>query len=352
MRSRTFPKQSSAVKAKTEIDHALIHGSFIDPGLGKVKTGEWAEIWHAGQAGISPTTRSRHRSILDAHVIPRWGMVSLSKITHAGVQAWVAELSESMSPGSVRKVVGVLSRLLAMAVQDGRLPRNVASGLSVPRPAPSERKYLTYAEVFKLAEECAAKRDGGPANSARQVYRLAVLLLASCGLRWSELTGLRVRDIDLERGRLDVHTTTVEVDGRQVERMPKNGARRSVPLPDFLRDELRDYLMPKAGTDFVIPGVRGGRPLRNRVFRRAAFDRAADAIGHPGLTPHMLRHTTASLAVSANANPKALQRILGHKSAALTLDTYADLFDTDLDAVAANLNQAARRALAESGADI
>lgn len=64
----------------------------------------------------------------------------------------------------------------------------------------------------------------------------------------------------------------------------------------------------------------------------------------PRVTPHDLRHTAASLAISAGANLKAVQRMLGHKSAAMTLDTYADLFDDDLDAVAEALNAAATAA--------
>lgn len=60
------------------------------------------------------------------------------------------------------------------------------------------------------------------------------------------------------------------------------------------------------------------------------------------LTPHDLRHTAASLAVSSGANIKAVQRMLGHKSAAMTLDTYADLFDDDLDAVAMRLDESGR----------
>lgn len=58
------------------------------------------------------------------------------------------------------------------------------------------------------------------------------------------------------------------------------------------------------------------------------------------ITRHDLRHTAASLAMSAGANVKAVQRMLGHASAAMTLDTYADLFDDDLDAVAVALNRA------------
>jgi integrase len=58
----------------------------------------------------------------------------------------------------------------------------------------------------------------------------------------------------------------------------------------------------------------------------------------PRITAHALRHTAASLAISAGANVKVVQRMLGHSSAAMTLDVYADLFDTDLDAVAERLD--------------
>ena len=60
----------------------------------------------------------------------------------------------------------------------------------------------------------------------------------------------------------------------------------------------------------------------------------------PRVTPHDLRHSAASLAVSAGANVKAVQRMLGHASAAMTLDVYSDLVDDDLDAVADRLDRA------------
>lgn len=58
----------------------------------------------------------------------------------------------------------------------------------------------------------------------------------------------------------------------------------------------------------------------------------------PRITAHDLRHTAASLAVSAGANVKVVQRMLGHASAAMTLDVYADLFDDDLNGVAQKLD--------------
>jgi integrase len=93
---------------------------------------------------------------------------------------------------------------------------------------------------------------------------------------------------------------------------------------------------------------------RPRVFNKAVEKLAASA--NPGepkfpkVTPHDMRHTAASLAISAGANVKAVQKMLGHKSAVMTLDVYADLFPDDLDGVAEALDAAARSAR-EAAAD-
>jgi integrase len=78
------------------------------------------------------------------------------------------------------------------------------------------------------------------------------------------------------------------------------------------------------------------RPHSGDGWFAAALRRA----GLPAITVHDLRHTYASLSVSVGVNLLALQRMLGHGSAKVTLDVYADLFDTDLDDVATYLNAA------------
>ena len=80
-------------------------------------------------------------------------------------------------------------------------------------------------------------------------------------------------------------------------------------------------------------------------FRRRRFDRAATTVGLPGLVPHELRHTAASLAISSGANVKAVQSMLGHTSAAMTLDRYSPLFDDDLETVGDRLDDARQRTL-------
>ena len=108
--------------------------------------------------------------------------------------------------------------------------------------------------------------------------------------------------------------------------------------------EMAALMVGKGRDDLVFTDQRGG-VLRNsnwraRVFRAAVSTCQAADTTFPTITPHDLRHTAASLAVSAHANVKAVQRMLGHAKASMTLDIYADLFDEDLDGVADRLDAA------------
>ncbi len=167
------------------------------------------------------------------------------------------------------------------------------------------------------------------------------MVLSYCGLRWGELSGLRVM------------ASTCDVRGwpssrrssrtRSTSEAPKDYEHRSIPIPGFLIEPLR-AMVRRRPDEPVFFGARTRTWLRNHTFRNGWFDPAAIAIGLPGLTPHELRHTSASLAVSAGANVEAVQRMLRHASAAITLDRYADLFEDDFDAVAVALDHAALRA--------
>jgi integrase len=145
------------------------------------------------------------------------------------------------------------------------------------------------------------------------------------------------------RRRIHVAESVTEVDsGRLDWGLPKDHERRWVPVPRFLVDDLAKHVAGKAPDELVFASPKGA-VLRVRGARRSWFDRAVEATGVPdGLHPHELRHTAASLAVSAGANVKAVQRMLGHAKASMTLDVYADLFDDDLEAVADRLDLLAR----------
>lgn len=164
-----------------------------------------------------------------------------------------------------------------------------------------------------------------------------MLLLAYCGLRWGEAIGLRVRDVEFLRRRITVSENAVQIGARHAVGPTKGRKARSVPVPVFVLDELSAQCKDKAHADLVFSS-RDGRYLPPPKSSNGWFARAVKAAGVQAITPHDLRHTCASLAVSAGVNVLALQRMLGHTSAKMTLDTYADLFDDDLDPVAVTLH--------------
>lgn len=170
-------------------------------------------------------------------------------------------------------------------------------------------------------------------------------MLAYCGIRWGEATALRVARVEPVRGRLEIVEAVVDVNGTMIFGSPKSHQHRSVPIPRFLRADLVTATAGKSRGDLVFPSATGSA-LRVQNFRRDVFDRAAREAGLPGLTPHELRHTAASLAIASGASVKGVQSMLGHASATLTLDRYGHLFEGELDAVADRLDVARAEALA------
>lgn len=105
---------------------------------------------------------------------------------------------------------------------------------------------------------------------------------------------------------------------------------RTVPLPAEGRESVDRWAAERAADDWMFPAPQGG-PLSESNWKRSiGWPRATTTIGRPTLRPHDLRHTAASIWLGAGADPKVVQRILGHASAAMTLDLYAHLIDRTL----------------------
>jgi integrase len=167
-------------------------------------------------------------------------------------------------------------------------------------------------------------------------FETLTLVLGYCGLRFGEAAALRRKHVgDRE---LTIRASATHVTGQGiVESSTKTRRARQVPVPGPVWDRLKNEL-PDDPNALVFPRRRGGL-LPIEEYRRA-FDKACVEVGIEGLVPHGLRHTTASLAISAGANVKVVQRMLGHATAAMTLDLYGHLLDDDLSAVAKALSKA------------
>ena len=343
-RNKTFTRKVDAERFLATVENAKNTGSFVDPALARVTFGEWATQWLNGQTHVKPTTFNRYEGALRKHILPTWSHVKLSAVSHADVQVWITKLTETQSPASVRKIHRVLSLVLDMAIRDGRLNRNVATKVNLPRPVKHEKRYLTHAQVDDLAHACGYPADVSKHRAlderSNEMYRLVVLFLAYTGVRFGEMAALRVRRLDLAKRRAVIAESVTPVQGLGlVWGTPKTHQRREVPIPRFLVDDLALHIAGKDSEDLVFGGIRGGEALRVSVFRKP-FSAAAAAIGTPGLHPHELRHTAASLAIASGADIKVVQQMLGHGSATMTLDTYGHLFENRLDEVAEAMDAA------------
>ena len=343
-RNKTFARRAEADRFLASVEGAKFDGTFVDPAKSKETVGLWAHHWLDGLVHLKPSTLSRYKGIVRKQIKPEWASVELGSITPAQVQQWVVRLAANLSPASVRKVVQVFSLILDLAVKDGRLARNHARGVNLPRVVKQEHCYLTHRQVAILATECGFPSDVSKhvslAERENDTSRLLVLFLAYTGVRWGEMAALRVSRLDLVKRRALIAESVTPVQGLGlVWGTPKSHQRRSVPIPRFLADELASLIEGRSPTDLVFPSVRSGEPIRVTAFKRT-FRRAAEHIGVPGLHPHDLRHTAASLSIAAGADVKVVQQMLGHASATMTLDLYGHLFDDRLDEVADALDAA------------
>lgn len=329
---RGFTTKRDAERFARTVEVSKDRGEWIDPADARATVAELAGPWLDGKRGLKPSSYRPLDAAWRNHVQPRWGTVLVGEVRASEVQTWVTELSEGRSATTVLRAYGVLAGILDAAVKDRRILANPARTVdTLPRKTRKQHVYLSHEQVHAIAG--AAK------------YPELVLVLAYCGLRWGEAVALRVRDVDQDRRRLAVHENAVEVGGRIHVGTPKGHRARTVPVPRFLADRLAELVEGRPSGDLVFPGPDGGhlRTARVHADNYSWFASALAAAGVPRITPHDLRHTAASFAVSAGANVKAVQRMLGHSSAAMTLDVYADLFDRDLDAVADALDQAVSR---------
>lgn len=252
----------------------------------------------------------------------------MGEVRHSDVQNWLTSFAAGRSATTVLRAYGVLAAILDVAVRDRRILSNPARGVKLPRKSKKKRAYLTASQVELLASE-----------SGR--FASLVYLLAYTGLRWGEVTGLQVSSLDTLRRRMLVQENAVNVGGRIHVGTPKSHEARSVPYPKFLSEPLALACEGKAQQGLIfgdgVSHLKGPHSITGWFVAAVKRSQALDS-SFPTITPHDLRHTAASLAISAGANPKALQRMLGHASAAMTLDTYADLFEDDLDSVSERLD--------------
>lgn len=294
---------------------------------------QYAEAWlprHRRPDGqpLKARTIAHYRKLLDSRILPELGDLEAKKITEAIVTDWHHGLGTD-TPTYTAHAYSLLHLIMKSAEAEKIIAKNPCTIRGATQAKTVHRvEPATIAEIEIIVANMLPK------------YRLAILLMAWCALRFGEVTELRRSDIDIKRrNRIHVQRGVVLVDGDRQVTTPKSDAGvRWVSIPPHLIKMIKDHLSEHVGPrpdDLLFTARDGGhlsqstlngkkarvRRIKGRVVKESAsgFQRAAEAAGRPDLRLHDLRHSGAVLAAQTGATLKELMERLGHSTPSAAL---------------------------------
>jgi integrase len=315
---------------------------------------EWLE------ENVKPTkalkTYEQRKWVLETHVIPTLGKKKLDAVTRRDVQTLIATLAKQPvkprskpdkkqpipdyegKPGpkptkkveepkpetpprllgrrTLEVVVAVLHALYAEAIRNSLAGSNPAADIPLPSIQQKTPEFLTPEEVTALV--------GKLTNSP---IRQLVLFMLSTGTRIGEATGVRWQDIDLTKGFVRITGQLQRIDGElQYRPVTKSNRDRTLTLSPWLNTELQQMRSKQLLDEHKDPeGIAFLNSFGRRFDGKYVYSELAaccDAAKIKRVSPHKLRHTAATLALMDTGDIHAVQKLLGHKQAALTTNLY------------------------------
>jgi integrase len=289
---------------------------------------------------LRPTTWNSYR-IAATRVSKSLGSTPVQALTPLDVERFYADLlagsdeTRPLSPKTVRNTHIVLRKAMSDAERLGLVARNPAASAKAPAPSAPEHTTWTAGELSAFLRSIAGTR-----------LEAAFVVLATTGMRRGEVLGLRWPDVDLAASRLAVVQTVTTVNDKIVVTPPKTPrSRRSVSLDPVTVVALEQCRLAQKRERLAAGSLWSdeswvftdeiGRPVHPTSFSRL-FERSAAKADLPPIRLHDLRHTYATLALTAGVHPKIVSERLGHATVGITLDLYSHVTPT-MDSQAASL---------------
>lgn len=278
-----------------------IYGYGGNPATGTV--GQYLDEWLRGHSrAVRKSTAANYAANLRLHVIPLLGGIPLARLQSSDIRRLIDDLErKGRSPGTIHKVVNVLRIALNAAVREQTLPLNPAHHVRLPRIDSDPVRAVKHSEADAI-------RDAVEGHWTEHLVRL----LLGSGIRLGEAIGLDQGDLVLDEGYIRLRVSKTRV--------------RAVRITSDAVAALHEALAhaPRRGDSepvFFAPSKPRGRMHGTSVSH--ALPRILAAAGLPALSPHKLRHATATLMLADGVPMRVIADQLGHRNPAITSRIYA-----------------------------
>jgi integrase len=350
VRSKSFKTKTEARGFLAAAENAKQRGDWTDPRGGKVRFEDYATDYLASVAHLRPGTRQKIEGHLRNQIYPFFDTTPLGAIRPAHVRSWIAALEkEGLAPGTINGIYRTFSKILKTAVIDGLISRSPCIGIDLPKQTSHEEmRFLDPDQVEALTEAIEPR------------FRALIYMAAYTGMRWGELSALKIERLNLLRGTVDVVESMSEINGYLEVQPTKTGRPRTLSLPRSLCELLGEHLGRYPSEEGFVFSSAEGKPLRRNFYNRyylpaqvksgldpnlcLCSNRKCEARHRPLYRFHDLRHTCAALLIAQGAHPKEIQERLGHSTITLTFHRYGHLLPSLDERLRDGLDQMIRTA--------
>jgi integrase len=320
-RWESFKTKKAAERRKIQVEHQLLTDAYVNPQDRKRTVGEaWKSFQTTHWSALRLTTQAFYESTWRVHLSPKWEHERLRSIGTEAVEAWQAELiAGGTGKRTVEAVVSLLGQLFRHALRYRWVDANPVAVAKKTKPKTHIRAWTP--------DELAAILGKATTDEA-----LFIRVAASTGLRFGELAGLRWSDVTFDTARI---TVAQQFTKGAFSELKTENARRKIPIAGEIVKELRLWKLrcPRSDYGLVFPSPEG-LPLDGSNFHHRMWDPLLKRAGVPHGRFHALRHSFASALINGKQSPKVVQVLLGHHSAAFTMDQYSDLWPQALEGIA------------------
>ena len=321
-------------RTREEAQAALEGNSCADRRLpGKDCTlGEWLTFWleEVVARDRAESTLYAYRNMARCHVLPALGRIPLAELTPLRIQGYLYEkMNQGLSPNTVIKHYVMLTTALGMAVRLEMLERSPMDRVTPPKKKEARFSFYSPEQLQLLFSAVSGT-----------MMELPVKLAAYLGLRRSEICGLRWEDFDDAEGTLKTirSVSSHKAGALEIGETKTNKGRRIISLPDSAAQRLRER-KETAISDWIFPNPLHPEEPVNPGY---AYNRMKTILKNarlPSIRFHDLRHTFATIALGNGMDVKTLSAMLGHVSAATTLDIYTHITNPMRSEAAAKIDQ-------------